>query len=148
MQNNFLSPVAPVLELSPKQYSSRQPLHYQHWRHEATSCQAAGKQQGSKASQRICRSSRGLERCWGSAPVLRALICSRNHPLQGDKLSSQWSSYRWQDKRVGWPKILLVKSEEGRWDVCQRMWRLSDFKSRLPQALWRPTVLVCIDSLI
>ena len=42
-----------------------------------------------KLPQRLCGSSGGLGGHWGSAPVPRTLICPRNHPLRGDKLSLQ-----------------------------------------------------------
>ena len=91
-----------------------------------------------------------MGRSWRSAPIPRAPICPRDYPLWGDKLSLRWSSCRafrhWQDKRVGRPEILLAKPEEGRRGLCQRMWRLSGFKSCPPQALWRSTVLACTDS--
>ena len=94
MRNDCLSLVVPVLGLLPKRHSLRQPLHYQHRRHETTLFQAAGKLRGSKAFQRNCRRSGGLGRCWASAAIPRTLIYPRDHPLRGDKLSLQWSSYR------------------------------------------------------
>ena len=150
MQNNSFFLIAPCLRLSPKRHSLKQPLHYQYRRHETTTLWAAGKRRGSKTSQRICRLSGGLERCRRSAPIPRALICPRDHSLQGDKLSPQWSSCRtfrhWKNKRVGHPEILLAKSEEGRWDLCQRIWHLSDFKKHPPQALWKLTVFAYTNS--
>ena len=132
MRNNCPSPVVPVLGLSPKWHNSRQPLHCQHWRYEAMTFWAARKRQESKASQRSCRPSGGLERYRGSAAIPRTPICPRDHPLWGDKLSLQWSSCRafwhWQDKRVGWLEILLAKPEKRRWELCPRMWCLSDFE--------------------
>ena len=94
---------------------------------------------GSKYTQRFGRPPGGLERRWVTASVPRALVYVRNHPFLGDKLSSWWSTCRifrnWQDPRVDWLKVLLAEPEEGHQDLCQRMWRLSDFKSRPPQAL-------------
>ena len=106
--------------------------------------------QGSKGNQRLCWPPKGLERRQGGALVSRTPIRPRNHPFQGDKLSPQWSLCRafwyWQDKRVGRPEILLAEPEKRRQSLCLRMWRLFYFKDHLPQALWRPTVLTCIDS--
>ena len=62
MRNNCLSLTKPVLELSPKRNSPWQSLHCQYQRHKTTTLWVAGKQEGSKAFQRLCRPSRGLER--------------------------------------------------------------------------------------
>ena len=135
----------PVLGLPPKQHSSRQPLNCQHRRYKTMTHRAAGKQRGSKASQRNCRPSGRLTQCQGSVPVPRTLICPRDNLFWGDKLSPQWSSCRtfqhWQDKRVGRPEILLAELVERYRELCPRMRRLSDFKSRPLQTLWRLVVL-------
>ena len=151
MWNDCFSPTEPVLELPPKWNSAWQSLR-QYQRHETTTLQAAGKQQGSKASQRLCKPFGKLEKRRKSAPVSRTPIHPSNHPFRSNKLSPQWSSCRafwyWQDKGVGWPEILLAESEERCWELCPGMWRLSGFKSRPPQALWRLAVIACTDSLM
>ena len=149
MRNNCLSLTELVLELLPRRNSPWQSLHCQHWRHEATTLWAVGKQQGSKAFQRLCRPSGGLERYQGSAPVSRTPIHLSNHLFQGDKSLPRWFPCRafwyWQDKGVGWPEILLVKPEERRRKLCLGMQRLSSFKNHPPQALWRPAVFAYIN---
>ena len=127
-------------------------MHCQYQRNEVTTLRAARKRQESKASQKFCRPSKGLGRRRGSTSVLRTPICPRDHPFRGHKLPPQWSSYRafwhWQDKRVGRPEILLAELEQKRQTLCPTMWRLSDFKNRPPQTIWRPAVLVCPNSSI
>ena len=81
MWNDCFSPTEPVLELLPRQNSPWQSLHCQHWRHEATTLQAAGKQQRNKVFQRLCRPFRGLGRRRRSAPVLKTPIRPSNHPF-------------------------------------------------------------------
>ena len=114
--------------------------------------QVAGKWRGNKAFQRFCRPSGGLGRHRGSAPVLRAPICSKDHPFRGDKSTPQWSTCKalwyWLDKRIGRPKIQLAEPEEKGRGLCPRMWHLSGFKGCPPQALWRPTVFAFTNSLM
>ena len=148
--NNYSPPTKPVLKLSPRGNSSWQPLHCQHQRHEATKLQAARKRRGSKAFQRLCRPSRELERHRESVLVSKTPIRLSNYLFQGDILSPQWSSCKtfwyWQDKRVGWPEILVAVPKNRRRELCPRMQRFSNFKSRPSQALWRPAFLACIKS--
>ena len=150
MQNDRSSPTEPVLDLSLRENSSWQSLHCQHRRHEVMTLQVAEKRRESEASQKLYRPSGGLERRQGSTPVPNTPIRLKDYPFRGHKLLPRWSSCRafwhWQDKRVGWPEILLAKPEERRQKLCPRMWRLSDFKSRLSQAIWRPAVLACTNS--
>ena len=152
MWNNCSSSTESVLELFLKRNSSWQSLYYQHWKYEATTLQAAGKPQGSKASQRLCRPFGGLKRRRRSAPISRTPIHPSHHLFQGDKSLLQWSSCKafryWQDKEVGWPEILLAKPNERRWELCQRMQRLFGFKSRPLQVLLRPEVLAYTNSLM
>ena len=72
--------------LLPKRDSLKQSLHCQHQRHETTTARTYGQGQGSKSAQ-SCRPSGGLGGRRGSAPVPRAPICPKDHPLQDDKLS-------------------------------------------------------------
>ena len=152
MRNDCFSPTEPVLKLPSRQNSPGQSLHCQHQRYEATTLQAARKQRGSKASQKLCKPSKGLERCRGSGPVSRTPIRPSNHPFQGDKLLPQWFSYRtfwyWQDKGVDRPEILLAEPEERHRELCLRIQCLSGFKSYLLQALWRLAVLTYTNLLI
>ena len=55
---------------------------------------------------------------------------------------------RFYNKGVGQPEILLAGLAERRQELCPRMRRLSGFKSRLSQALWRLTVLAYTNSLM
>ena len=151
MQNNCPASALPILRLPPRRNYLRQSLNCQHWRHETTTTQTLRRRQGSKSSE-SWRLSKGLEESRGSVPVLRAPICPKDHLLQSDKLSSRWSScgafWHWQDKKVGWPEILLAEPEEERRELGQRIRRLSDFKNCPPQALCRSTVLTCTNSLM
>ena len=125
------TPSSTTLEQHPKWNSSWYSL-CQRQRGETTTARTARQWQRGKSAE-SWGPFKGLKKRWGSAPILRPPIYPRDHPLRDDKLSPQWSSYRafwhWQDNRVGWPKILLAKPEEGRWGLYPRMWRLSGFKS-------------------
>ena len=133
------------------QIKCRRPLPSQHWCHASEALRVArirrwgSKNQGRRTKERLWRG------WWSPAPP-RATLCSRNHQNRAHQLSLQWSSCRtfryWQNKRVGQPEILLAEPEERHRKPCARMWRLSGFKNRLPQALWRPAVFAYTDASI
>ena len=93
MRNDCFFPVALFLGHFPNQNGTWKSLR-QCRKCETATLQPIGKRRGSKASQRLCRASKRLERRWGSAPISRTLKRPSNHLFQGDKSSLWWSSCR------------------------------------------------------
>ena len=166
MQNACFSLVAPVLGFFSKRHSLRQLLHCQHWRHGTTTLQAAGKQRGNKAFQRLCRPSKRLGRYWGSAPVSRAPICPRNHPLQCKLISCHHNDFFVEHfgidkirKLVGqkyyWPSLREdIESYVGGYNICLTLKAVrhkpyGDLKSLLiPTYWWKNLYMNFVTSLL
>ena len=134
IRNQYFSPAPSFLQLPPKQHSLRRSSR-QNQKYEPTTLRTVGQWWKSKSAKSWGPAGR-LERCQRIALVPKPSICSRDHPLQGDKSSTQWSSCRafwyWQDKGVGWPKKLLAKPLEGCQNLSLRIWHLFSFKNRPP----------------
>ena len=114
---------------------------------------ATKQQQGGKGAQiRYSSLSGGLGRWQRSALVLQRLICPKNYPFRGDKLSSWWSTCRifrnWQVKRASSQKVFLAYAPSQCQVFYLRMQRVFSLQSYLLQALWGPAVLACTNSLV